>query len=231
METKLTEVMKLALPDYKGKCLGDGAAPRVLEAMADYDALALGPGLGTEEPTCRAVWEILERVDKAVILDADGINCAAQKPGCLAGRRYPTVLTPHPGELGRLLEKPTRYVQENRLASAMQAADAFGCVVVLKGANTLISNPGGKTYINPLALPSLATAGTGDVLTGCIAALAAQSLPALEAALCGVYLHGNAAVIASNIIGPAGMIAGDVVSHLPIALSGLLRHGEGGWMP
>jgi ADP-dependent NAD(P)H-hydrate dehydratase / NAD(P)H-hydrate epimerase len=227
MEMKLTEVMKLPLPDYRGVCLGDGAAQRIMEAMKSYDVLALGPGLGTEPATCRAVLELLAKVEKPIILDADGINCAAMKPESLEQRSQPTIITPHPGELGRLMNKPAVEIEGNRLLSAMQAGQRFGCCVVLKGANTIISAPGERVLINPLALASLATAGSGDVLAGCISALAAQSLPLLEAAFCGVYLHGDAAVIASHIIGSAGMIAGDIISHLPLALSGLLN--EGGW--
>ncbi len=230
MEVKLTEVMKLSLPDYGGKCLGDGAAQRVLEALADYDVLALGPGLGTAPATCRVVWDLLEKAQKTIVLDADGLNCVAQRPECLENRGYPTIITPHPGELGRLLGKSAREIQAARMESALQAATKFNCVVVLKGANTIICDATGSVLINALALPSLATAGTGDVLTGCIAALAARALPPLEAALCGVYIHGSAAVISSHIIGPVGMIAGDIVSHLPLAVSGLLKESEGGWM-
>jgi NAD(P)H-hydrate epimerase len=101
-------------------------------------------------------------------------------------------------------------------------------VVVLKGANTLIAEAGGKVFINPLALPGLATAGSGDVLTGCIAALCSQGLPALQAAVCGVFLHGKAAELSTHLVAPIGMVAGDVVAHIPLALSGLLREKEGG---
>ncbi len=231
MEIKLTEVMKLPLPDYRGACLGDGAAKRVLEAMHSYDVLALGPGLGTKDATCRTVWELLEKVEKPIVLDADGINCAALEPESLEKRSHATIITPHPGELGRLLNRTAREIEGSRLSSAMEAAERFDCTVVLKGANTIICDASGKAFINPLALPSLATAGSGDVLTGCIAAFAAQALSPLEAAMCGVYIHGDAARIASHIIGSTGMIAGDVVSHLPLALSGMIRDDQGGWTP
>ena len=229
MEVKLTEVMKLPLPDHGGKCLGDGAAERVMEALVDYDVLALGPGLGTAAATCRVVRELLQRVEKTILLDADGLNCVARHPEHLADRRHPTIITPHPGEMGRLLGKTSREIEAARLGSAMEAVRRFNCVTVLKGANTIIADANGRVFFNVLALSALATAGSGDVLTGCMAAFAAQGLSLLEAAICGVYAHGKAAELASHIIGPVGMIAGDVISHLPLALAGLLRENEGGW--
>jgi len=229
MEVKLTEVMTLPLPDEGGRYLGEEAVEKVMEALASYDTLALGPGLRTAPPTRKMVAGLLRRVEKPVVLDADGINCAASEPGCLEERSHPTIITPHPGELGRLLGRGAGEVQATRLQSALEAAGRFGCVVVLKGANTVIADANGKAYINPLALPGLATAGSGDVLTGCTAAFCAQGLEPLEAALCGVYIHGKAAELAAHLVGPIGMVAGDVISHLPLALSGLLRESEGGW--
>ncbi len=229
MEIKLTEVMTMPLPDHRGKSLGEAAVQEILEAMESYDALALGPGLGTAHTTRRVVGELLAWVKKPVVLDADGINCAALEPDSLKDRRHPTVITPHPGELGRLLGRKGEEIQASRLDCAREAADVYGCVVILKGANTLVTDTGGGVFINPLALPGLATAGSGDVLTGCTAAFCAQGLPPLEAALCGVYVHGKAAELAAHLVAPIGMVAGDVVANLPLALSGLLRKKEGGW--
>ena len=229
LEVKLTEVMTLPLPDEGGRCLGEGAADAVVEAVQGYDALALGPGLGTARSTVKAVAGILRRVERPVVLDADGLNCAAREPGLLESRKHPTIITPHPGELGRLVGKSGQKIQAARLESALEAARRFGCVVVLKGANTIVAEAGGRAYFNPLALPGLATAGSGDVLTGCTAAFSAQGLGPLEAALCGVFVQGKAAELASHMVGPVGMVAGDVVSHLPLALAGLLHEREGGW--
>ena len=229
MEIKLTEVMTMPLPDLAGKCLGEGAVEKVVEAMRAYDVLALGPGSGTNPVTRQVVADILRLVDKPVVLDADGINCAAMEPGSLIGRNNPTIITPHPGELGRLLKRKAEEVQASRLESAREATEEYGCITVLKGANTLVTDTSGIVYINPLALPGLATAGSGDVLTGCIAALYAQGLNPLEAALCGVYIHGNAAELAAHLVGPIGMVAGDVLSHIPLALAGLQPEKEGGW--
>lgn len=228
MEIKLTEVMTLPLPDEGSGYLGEGALDIVLDKLEDYDVLALGPGLGTATATCEVVEGLLRGARKPVILDADGINCAAARGDCLAGRNAATVITPHPGELGRLLGRSAGDIQSSRMASAAEAARRFGCTTVLKGANTLVAGTDGRTYVNALALASLATAGSGDVLTGCTAALCAQGLEPLQAAVCGVFIHGRAAELAAHMVGPIGMVAGDIVSHLPMALSGLLREREGG---
>ena len=229
LEVKLTEVMTLPLADKESMNLGEEALETILETLEGYDVLALGPGVGTAPDTRKVVKELLRRVDKPLILDADGLNCAASQIDCLSGRDYPTVITPHPGELGRLLGMNAAEIQASRLSSAAEAAGRFGCITVLKGANTLVASPDGRVYINTLAVSGLATAGSGDVLTGCIAALCAQGLEPLEAALSGVYVHARAAELAAHLVGSIGMVAGDVVSHLPLALSGLLHEREGGW--
>ena len=228
MEVKLTEVMTLPLPDEEGRRISREAAATVLGEIGRYDALALGPGLGRAQSTAEMVWDLLEGWGKPLVLDADGINCVAERPQCLQRREYPTVITPHPGELGRLLGKTAGEVQAARLECALTAARAFRCVVVLKGADTVIADPSGKAVFHPLALPELATAGSGVVLTGCIAAFCARGLDPLPAALCGVFLHGSAALLARSVVGGLGMVAGDIISHLPLALAGLQSRKEGG---
>ena len=228
-EIKLTEVMTLPLADEDGDHLAAGALEEVCEAVGGFDVLALGPGLGTAPATREVVAGLLRRVEQPVVLDADGINCIAPDPACLAEREAPTIITPHPGELGRLLGRKGGDIQAARLEAALEAARRYGCAVVLKGANTLVASSEGRVFVNPLALPGLATAGSGDVLTGCTAAVCAQGLSPMDAALCGVFIHGKAAEIAAHMIGPVGMVAGDVASHLPLALAGLLRKKKGGW--
>ncbi len=219
MEVKLTEVMTLPLPEGGAGYLGEGAAEVILDKLEGYDVLALGPGLGTAPATCDVVAGLLRQARLPVILDADGINCAAMSGDCLSGREGATVITPHPGELGRLLGREAGDIQSSRMASAAEAARRFGCATVLKGANTLVASLEGRIHMNTLALPGLATAGSGDVLTGCIAAFCAQGLDPLDAAICGVFMHGRAAELATHLVGSVGMVAGDIVSHLPLALS------------
>jgi ADP-dependent NAD(P)H-hydrate dehydratase / NAD(P)H-hydrate epimerase len=219
MEVKLTEVMTLPLPDGGAGHVSEGAVEAVLDKLEGYDVLALGPGLGTAPAACEVVVGLLRQARVPVVLDADGINCAAVCGDCLSGRKHPTVITPHPGELGRLLGRGASDIQSARPASAAEATRRFGCITVLKGANTLVASPDGRTFVNTLALPELATAGSGDVLTGCIAAFCSQGLDPLDAAICGVFIHGRAAELATHLVGSVGMVAGDIVSHLPLALS------------
>ncbi|WP_458011672.1 NAD(P)H-hydrate dehydratase [Candidatus Solincola sp.] len=221
MEVKLTEVMTLPLPDDGEGHLAEEAARVVLEALPSFDVLALGPGLGTSPGTVSAVRRLVSEAPRPLVLDADGLNGVVGQPSVLEEREGPAVITPHPGELGRLLGRSGAEVQRDRLGSAREAARRFGCPVVLKGANTVIAEPGGRACFHPLALPELATAGSGDVLTGCLAALLAQGLSPMDAALCAVVVHGKAARLASSVVGGVGMVAGDVISHLPLALAGL----------
>lgn len=228
MEVKLTEVMTLPLPDDGEGHLAEGAAEVVLKALDSFDVLALGPGLGTWPGTVAAVRKLVAEAPRPLVLDADGLNGLVGSTRVLEKRQGPTVITPHPGELGRLLGRSGAEVQADRLGSSLEASSRFRCPVVLKGANTVIAEPGGRAYFHPLALPELATAGSGDVLTGCLAALVAQGLDVLSAALCAVMVHGKAAQLASSVVGGKGMLAGDVISHLPLALAGLARVRRGG---
>jgi ADP-dependent NAD(P)H-hydrate dehydratase / NAD(P)H-hydrate epimerase len=229
LEVKLTEVMTIPLPDEGGAHVAAEALEYVLDVLSGYDALALGPGLGTAPATREVVSGLLRRAERPLVLDADGINCAAADPDNLSGREFPTVITPHPGELGRLLGRRAGDIQASRIESSLEAARRFGCTVILKGAHTLVACPEGRVYINTLALAGLATAGSGDVLTGLAATFCSQGLEPLDAALCGVFVHGRAAELAAHMVGSIGMVAGDIISHLPLALSGLLHEREGGW--
>ncbi len=204
------------------------AAPAVIEHLDGYDALLLGPGLGQEGETGAFVEALLSSVkkrDHPLVIDADGLNV-------LAGiedwpQRLPTssILTPHPGEMARLMACSTGEVQVGRLAAAQSQAAAWGQVVVLKGAHTVVAAPGGRTAILPFANPGLATAGTGDVLAGAIVALRAQGLGAFEAAAAGAYLHGLAGELACLEFGTAGMVAGDVLTYLAQAWQQIARSG------
>jgi len=155
------------------------------------------------------------------VLDADGINAFAGRPAELAARRAPTVLTPHPGELGRLLGISTAEVQADRPAAARRAAAASGAIVVLKGSLTLIAAPRGGLYVNPTGNPGMASGGTGDVITGILGGLLAQRLEPLDAACLAVYLHGLAGDLAlARLRGPS-LAAEDLIAELPAAFADL----------
>ena len=218
-EIKLTEAMTLSLPEGPPGYLSEAALEPVLAAAEGFDALAVGPGLGKEEGSARLVEGLLARYDGPLLLDADGLNCMAGRPGHLADREAPLVITPHPGELSRLTGRSTREIQEDRIGAAVGAAADFGCVVVLKGAHTVVAHEKGWVGINTSGHPGMATAGSGDVLAGCIATFLAQGLEPYTAACCGVYLHGKAGELAAHITGEVGMVAGDILSHLPLARS------------
>ena len=220
------ESMTLGLPSRHSGQLAASAADRVLAAAEGKSVLALGPGLGQEEETAEAIRRIALETTLPLVLDADGINAFAGRAGDLGEREAETVLTPHPGELGRLLGIPTAEVQADRIGSVRRAAAETGAVVVLKGYRTLVATPEGEINVNPTGNPGMASGGTGDVLTGLIAGLIAQGLEVLDAALLGVYLHGLAGDLAAIEAGEVGMTAGDLLGFLPAAFQELAEDDE-----
>ncbi len=224
------EMMSRGLPDEEGAHTLDGVAG-VLEASARGGALALGPGLGRSDGAFAFARALAGEADVALVLDADGLNAHAGRLGDLAARDAPTVLTPHAGELGRLLELDSSEIERERLRHVRAAAEQAAAVVVLKGDDTLIAEPGGRVAVSPGGSPALATAGTGDVLTGVICALLAQGLEPFVAAAAGVWLHAQAGREAARRLGgPEGVIASDVIAALPAARSqaAIAEHqGEG----
>jgi len=201
--------------------LGADALRNFKSVLDRADSLALGSGLGQGDDQRGLVQAVLREVSQPVVLDADGLNVLAGDTGPLEERSAPTVLTPHPAELARLLECPTEFVQADRLGVARKAAEYFGCVVVLKGHRSIISAPDGRAVINPAGSAELATAGTGDVLTGAIAALLAAGLDAFASAWAAAFVHGVAGSIAGERLGPAGVVAWDVAESLPAAIAAI----------
>ena len=185
---------------------------------ATFEAAVLGPGTGNSEATRALTWAVLpDLADLAggAVIDADALNALATMPD--GARRLPprAVLTPHPGEMARLLGIPVADVQSRRLPVAREAADRFGCVVVLKGAHSVVAAPGGRTALSPFANPLLATAGSGDVLAGMIAGYLAQGLDPFEAAALGVYLHAATGEALRGEYGVSGLLAGEIAAKLP----------------
>lgn len=212
------ELMTRALPEQEGGLCPEALAP-VLEAAARGGAVALGPGLGRNEAAAEFARALARRAEVALVLDADGLNAHAGRVGELRARAaHPTVLTPHAGELARLLETDSSAIERSRLSCARRAAAESGAVVLLKGDDTLVADPEGRVAVSPGASPALATAGTGDVLTGVIAALLAHGLDAFGAASAGALLHVRAGRLAARAVGAAeGVVAGDVIEALPAA--------------
>jgi ADP-dependent NAD(P)H-hydrate dehydratase / NAD(P)H-hydrate epimerase len=218
LEEKLTEVMTIPLPDSDGALLTE-AADAVAEAAERADAVVVGPGLGRAPQSFELAQALFRQVDRPLLLDADGLNAlAAAGLESIAGRTSPTVLTPHAGELARLLETESSAVSAKRLESVRAAAAKGRCVVVLKGDDTLTSDGGERLGVSAGGSPALATAGTGDVLSGVIAAFLAKGLGAFEASCAGVYAHAQAGWLAATQFGAESVIATDVIAALPAAL-------------
>ena len=224
-------VMTRGLPETGGGTFAREALDEALALAGKGTAAALGPGLGGPESdeTRAFVLGFVRQCSVPLVIDADALNCLALEPdrgvSVIKGRNAPTVLTPHPGEMGRLLGTDTKTVQADRRGAVEQAARDYGCVVLLKGARTLIAAPDGRLAVNTTSNPGMATGGSGDTLTGVIAALLAGKLEAWEAASAGAYLHGLAGdLAAAHQGGPAGLIATDILDFLPRAIAHCHKH-------
>jgi ADP-dependent NAD(P)H-hydrate dehydratase / NAD(P)H-hydrate epimerase len=189
----------------------------VLGRVARAGALVLGPGLGRAGDAPALARDLARRAEIAMVLDADGLNAHAGHLDELAGRTAATVLTPHAGELARLLECDSAEVEAHRLRSVRRAAERAGAVVLLKGDDTIVAAPDGRAAISRGGAPALATAGTGDVLSGVIGAYLSKRMRPFDAACAGVFVHARAGRLAAAKIGAEGVIASDVVSLLPQA--------------
>ncbi|BAF58838.1 predicted Carbohydrate kinase [Pelotomaculum thermopropionicum SI] len=215
MEVKLTEVMTAPLPDTGGGALSREAGQRILAMLERADVLAIGPGLSTSSEVAAVVRELLPQVKVPCVIDADGLNVLAGAGDILRKIQAPAVITPHPGEMARLLGTTVQEVQRDRLAAALKASAAWNVTVLLKGARTIVASPDGAVYINPTGNPGMATGGSGDVLTGTVAALVAQGLEPEKAAAAGAYMHGLAGDLAAAEKGMMSLVAGDILAALP----------------
>lgn len=218
IEEKATEVISKPLAEVKPGHVGIAALEQIEELLQQVDAVAIGPGLGTEAETVEAVWAAVASCPRPLVVDADGLNALARKPELLLRRTGRVVLTPHPGELARLTGQAREAIVANPVDTAREWAERWGEVLVLKGAPTVVATPGGKVFINSTGNAGMATGGSGDVLTGLITGLLAQGLSPEHAAVSGVYLHGLAGDLARDELGERGMLAGDIMRQVPAAL-------------
>ncbi|MEG1345446.1 MAG: NAD(P)H-hydrate dehydratase, partial [Acidaminococcaceae bacterium] len=225
LATKLTEVMVQSLNERTPGVLGASAVSGILRWAQASDAVAMGPGLGTSEATQDVLLDVLPKLEQPVVLDADALNALVGRTEVLNAMTAPKILTPHPGEMARLIDSDAANVDANRLATAKHYAVRWNAVVVLKGAPTVIATPEGNVYINTTGNEGMATGGCGDVLTGVLTALLAQGLAPLEAALLGVYLHGAAADLVAQT-GRIGLTASEIAQALPQARA----HLEAEWL-
>ncbi len=207
-----SEVITKGLPATGAGGLAEEAAAEVLGSLDRFRALALGPGLGREDPTAAAIRRLVDEAPVPLVLDADGLNALAGDAGRLGSRAAPTVVTPHDGEYARLTGRP---VGDDRVAAVRALAEETGAVALLKGPATLVADPGGRVAVNPTGGPWLATAGTGDVLTGIIGGFLARGMEPFHAAAAGAFVHGCTA----DVAGHTGLVAGDLVEALPHTLA------------
>ncbi len=218
IESKLTETMTLPLPENEDGMLSLKAEDKILDTMAWADVLAIGPGIGRSDDTINLILSLLKKVDTPIVLDADALYALSKNTSILRSRVFETVITPHLGEFCRLIQNiDVPEVEVDRIEVIRKYAKNFRSTIVLKGAPTLTAADSGEVYINSTGNAGMATAGSGDVLTGIIAGLIGQGLESVTAGLTGSYLHGAAGDLASEELGQHGVIAGDLIDFLPYA--------------
>ncbi len=221
LDLRLMEAMTHGLPHEDGAHVERGA-DTVVELSQRAGAIVLGPGIGRSDGAVAFARRVAREVEVPLLIDADGLNAHAEHLELIAERSAPTVLTPHDGELGRLLAIDSKAVGERRIAHARDAAERSGAIVVLKGDDTLVVPPSGPIAVSRGATPALATAGTGDVLSGLIGALLSKGMDPFEAACAGVFAHARAGRAAAERIGADHVVAGDVIDAIP---EGMRRPG------
>ncbi len=209
-------LMTAAMPQDELGRFSAAAESELLALVQSSDVVALGPGLGKSPDLTRLVTALLQGVARPLVLDADGLNALAGDPAILQQHAGPLIITPHPGEFARLVQTETAKVQANRRDLALQFAARYKLVLVLKGHGTIVTD-GLRVYQNTTGNPGMATAGSGDVLAGAIAALVGQRLPPFDAAQLAVHVHGLAGDLAKDELGEVGLIASDLLQYLPRA--------------
>ena len=226
-ESTVIEALKEPLIETLEGFIDKSAIAQAEKLLQTRDVLAIGPGIGTEKQTAEFVFELLKRCTLPVVIDADGVNIIAQNPDILLEiNNENIVLTPHPGEFGRLVNMNPKEINENRVTLAVDFAKHYKCTLVLKGARTVIANKNGDAWINPTGNPGMATGGIGDVLTGIIAGLIATGINPPDAAIAGVYIHGMAGDIVYAYHRNSAVLASDLLERIPYVISSLQETGR-----
>ena len=219
------EIIYKPMPETEAGSISSSALEALRREIGEVKALIIGPGLSTNDETVKLVCELLPEIDCPCLIDADGLNAIALGGAKLPANASNFVLTPHPGELSRLLDCKTSQIQADRIGKALEAAERFGCTVVLKGAMTVIANPEKEVFINPTGNPGMATAGAGDVLSGIIGGLLSQGVDPFQAAVAGTYIHGRAGDLLAEELDESGITASDLQRVLPLAMTSV-KDGE-----
>ncbi len=223
MEARLTETMTRPLPETPTQSLSLSAFDEIAELAQRMQALAIGPGLSTHPKTQQLVRKLVSEIQLPMVIDADGLNALPGHLELLSSRQHATIICPHPGEFSRLTGLSIAEIQKERPALALKCAGEWRVELIMKGAPSLIATTEGKLFLNTTGNAGMATAGSGDVLTGILAALLCQGLKASDAAILGTYAHGLARDVAAHRYTMWGMVASDIISSLPDAWRRLSR--------
>ncbi|HOW36307.1 MAG TPA: NAD(P)H-hydrate dehydratase [Candidatus Omnitrophota bacterium] len=211
-------VMTWPLAQTAQGTLANAAFTQINKKLSAFDALALGPGLSRHKQTQNLILRIIGLAPGPLVADADALYAIAQRPSVLLKSKAEKILTPHVGEMARLTGLKKDFIEKNRKAVAAKFAKKYNCVLLLKGRQTIVASPEGKIYVNATGNAGMATAGSGDVLTGMLAAFLGQGLMAFEASKLASYIHGKAGDLAAKEKGKAGLIATDIIERIPDAL-------------
>ncbi len=221
MAEKLTEVMVRPFFETRDSSLSLLAEKDLITFSEKCDVIAIGPGISQNKETQQLVRNLVAKINKPIVLDADGINAFVGYKDAFKRTKDRLVLTPHPGEMARLIEKNIEEIQKDRKAVALNFANEYNTVLVLKGHNTVVANAAGELYINETGNPGMATGGVGDILTGMIASFIGQGMDAFDAAALGTYFHGLAGDMSAKEKGVLSLIATDLLNKLPEVLKKL----------
>ena len=210
-------IMTLPLPETPKQTVSHLAYREIKKKLPEYACVAVGPGLSQEKSTKRFVRTLISQCPVPLVIDADALNALAEQPGLLRKSAVAKILTPHPGEMARLTGLPKAKIESDRKKTAAEFAQKYNCVLLLKGPQTVVASPDGEIFLNTTGTPGMATAGSGDVLTGMIAAFLAQGVLPMEAAVWGAIMHGEAGEFAAKDKTPTAMIASDIIESIPQA--------------
>jgi len=224
VEPQVIEAMTCPLSDNDTGLLTKSAYEKIIEIAKDKDAIAIGPGIGTDKKTKELIEKLIKTINIPIILDADSLNLIAQNPSILKNKKSDIILTPHPGEMARLAATTVKEIQDNRLESAIDFSEKYDITLVLKGANTIISLADNNTFICPTGNPGMASGGMGDVLTGMIAGFMAQGFSSKDSSIAGVFLHGLCGDMLAESEGAFGFLASDMVKTIPRAIHQVINN-------
>jgi len=211
-------IMTWPLPETKVQTISFSAFKKIKESYSHYSSIALGPGLSLEKSTQKFIFKIIETSPVPLVIDADAITTVSKNLDILQRTKTHKILTPHPGEMSRLTNIKKSFIEENRKDISTTFAKKNNCTLLLKGHHTVVSSSSGEVYVNKTGNAGMATAGSGDVLTGIIASFLSQKLSAFDSAKYGAYLHGKAGDIAEKTLGKISLIATDIIDQVPTVL-------------